>query len=191
MYTHLAPPQAALSYLLDAPKVLGASMLLAAGLVVVIFWPVIDFLLQQLLVSHWLWWSWEKSYRYARAALPLKLLIGQMAATALSKACGRLYQRARDYLIEIECQMWEQAIPLTIVDEEELEARARREQEKIEEQERLQQQLMSNSFDQEEEEDFSDSDGVELEGEVDLLVDDFGELDGVEDSSDEDSLDQL
>jgi hypothetical protein len=48
------------------------------------------------------------------AALPLKLLLGQMAWKFLANSFGKLENRVRDYIVDVECAILEESIPLTV-----------------------------------------------------------------------------
>jgi hypothetical protein len=59
------------------------------------------------------WMSWG---RFVHAALPLKILIGQMAWKFLAGSFGKLETFVRDYIVELECMILEESIPVTIGD---------------------------------------------------------------------------
>ena len=92
--------------------VLGAS--LALGVLVTL--PVWESLLQTALCSSFVWTHWPQWARFVHAALPLKLLLGQMAFKGVARAWGKLYAGIRTRLIEWECRILEECTPLTIVE---------------------------------------------------------------------------
>ena len=70
------------------------------------------------LTSRLVWLQWPNWGRFVHAALPLKLLLGQMAWRVVAVSFARLYQRVRSVLVEWECQMWQESIPLTVLEGE-------------------------------------------------------------------------
>ena len=59
------------------------------------------------------WTSWS---RFAHAALPLKLLLGQMAWKLIATSFGKLEGIVRDCIVDLECSILEENIPVTISD---------------------------------------------------------------------------
>ena len=119
LYTHLNPIGTLLAFLLDAPILLAAAMLLTAATGFLVTLPVWEKFLQMFLTHPLLWLQWPQWGRFVHAALPVKLLLGQMAWKVLAMFFGNLYGRVRDALIEWECQIWEDCIPLTILEDTE------------------------------------------------------------------------
>lgn len=103
-----------LSFLLDQSAVLKMLLALIFLCGAIIFMPLIEFTMSRFLVSSTVWSSWHNWARVVHAALPLKLLLGQLGWKALAKALGKLEQRVRDNLIELECANLEEMIPLTV-----------------------------------------------------------------------------
>jgi len=103
-----------LSFLLDQSVVLKMLLALTFLFGAIIFMPLIEFTMSRFLVSSTVWSSWHNWARVVHAALPLKLLLGQLGWKALAKALGKLEQRVRDNLIELECASLEEMIPLTV-----------------------------------------------------------------------------
>lgn len=116
LYTHLSPLGTLLSCLLDAPLLLGAAMMVAFTFVFLATFPLWEWLIKELLTSHILWNNWHQWGRFVHAALPLKLLLGQLAWKGIASVFGQIYGQVRANLVEIECQLLEKAIPLTIVE---------------------------------------------------------------------------
>jgi hypothetical protein len=115
LYTHLSPTGTALSLLLDRPLLLAFAVLGSIILAFLLTFPIWESLLQTFLTSSFLWTNWPQWGRFVHAALPLKLLLGQLAWKFVADAFGRVYGQIRDYLVEWECQMWQDCIPLTIL----------------------------------------------------------------------------
>jgi hypothetical protein len=103
-----------LSLILDNAIVLKSLLGTAIFLILLIFLPALDFAMNRALVSSTVWTSWPQWARFAHAALPLKLLLAQMGFKMLSKAFGKLEQRVKDVLVEIECSNLESCTPLTL-----------------------------------------------------------------------------
>lgn len=102
--------------LLDLGNGMVLRSLLALGLVgaLIVFMPVLEYLVNRLLVSgvFWAWWpSWS---RIARAALPLKLLIGQMAWKFVAGSFAKLENKVKEYVVDMECEILEESVPLTV-----------------------------------------------------------------------------
>lgn len=119
LYTHLSPPAALLSFLLDAPILLGLAMTLVMAIGLLMTLPVWERLLQAFLTSRFLWLQWPNWGRFVHAALPLKILLGQMAYKFLADGFGRVHGRLRSALIEMECRNLEASVPLTILEDDE------------------------------------------------------------------------
>lgn len=118
LYSHLSPVGTALSLLLDVPWLMALTMgaVLAIGLLLTL--PVWERALTLVLTSRLVWVQWPNWGRFVHAALPLKLLLGQMAWRVVAVSFARLYQRVRSVLVEWECQMWQESIPLTVLEGE-------------------------------------------------------------------------
>jgi hypothetical protein len=116
LYNHLTPTGQLLSFILDAPIVLATAMVLVGFLGLVVTLPFWEGLVQTILTHPLIWKQWPQWGRFVHAALPLKLLLGQLAWKAMAAIFGRVYARVRDQLIEWECQIWEECMPLTILE---------------------------------------------------------------------------
>ena len=88
----------------------------ALGLVVaaVVFMPVIEYVVNRFLVCGLLWAKWPSWARFLHAALPLKLLLFQMAFRYIGKIFLKLVGIVKVRLVELESQILEQMIPLTV-----------------------------------------------------------------------------
>ncbi len=102
-----------LSLLLKGPflKILLSGAILAAFLV---FLPVIEYVTNRLLVSGFLWMQWPTWARFVHAALPLKLFLAQYSWKVLEQGFGHVEHIIRERIIEWECQMLEQCVPVTV-----------------------------------------------------------------------------
>lgn len=89
---------------------LGLALLYGA----LLFMPVLEYFFNRLLVSGLLWSQWHRWSRFVHAALPLKLLLGQMAGKLIANAFGKLHGVVKERLVELECQLLETKIPLTV-----------------------------------------------------------------------------
>ena len=92
------------------PIVVGLSL----TILTIVFLPVLEYFVNRLLVSSFLWSQWTRWYRFVHAALPLKLFLGQMIYGYLSKAFSALTRHVKDILVEQECALLEQCLPLTV-----------------------------------------------------------------------------
>lgn len=111
---HCGPTGLVLALLLDHAIVLKALLAAAMILAILIFLPILDFWMSRMLVSSTIWINWPQWARIVHAALPLKLLLGQMGFKFLANLFGKVEQRVRDALVELECVNLEQCIPLTV-----------------------------------------------------------------------------
>jgi hypothetical protein len=117
LYTYLTPWGALLSFLLDTPILLATTLMLTTFMAILITLPLWEMVAQTFLTSNVLWANWPQWGRFMHAALPLKLLLGQMAWKGLASIFAAVYGRIRQVLIEWECQVWENCVPLTILDD--------------------------------------------------------------------------
>ncbi|VEU33604.1 unnamed protein product [Pseudo-nitzschia multistriata] len=110
---HMGPKGVLLSTLLDGnrlPLVVGILVLLVTIQVL----PIIEAVMNRLLVSGFVWERWPSWYRYVRVGLPFKLLILQVAFGQVSKAFSALVVFIKDKLVDMECRILEETIPLTV-----------------------------------------------------------------------------
>jgi hypothetical protein len=76
--------------------------------------PLLEYFLNRFLVSGFVWGRWHQWCRFLHAALPLKLLLGQMAFKFVLSLFDKLLGIVKERLVELECQILEQHIPLTV-----------------------------------------------------------------------------
>ena len=114
MYAHLPWQGYMLSVLLDGPFVLSLALMAVLTFVLALTRPIWESMLAIFLTSPYLWTKWWNWHRYVHAPLPFKLLIGQMTWKGFVRAFSKLQGIAREYLIQVECRIWEEAIPLTV-----------------------------------------------------------------------------
>jgi len=104
------------SLLLD----LGSGMLLRSLLAVsvllslVFLLPVGEYVVGRLLVSRGLWIRWASWSRFVHAALPMRLILGQMLWRTLAGGFCKLEGAVRDTVVEMECRLLEERVPLTV-----------------------------------------------------------------------------
>ena len=116
MYAHLPWQGYVLALLLDNPLILKAAVLAVLMMALALTRPIWEGFLTMLLTSQFLWTRWPSWARFVHAALPLKLLLGQMSWKGFTIVFGKLQGIAKEYLIQTECRIWEDAIPLTILE---------------------------------------------------------------------------
>lgn len=75
--------------------------------------PLIEVMSSRVLTSSFLWAKWFSWGRFVHAALPLKILIGQMVWKFSAATFGKLESVVRDYVIELECNILEECTPVT------------------------------------------------------------------------------
>lgn len=103
--------------LLDLGKGMALKTLLglASLLVFCFILPILEIVMSRFLTCSPLWMKWMAWGRFVHAALPLKILLGQMAWKSLAGSFGRLEGFVRDYIVELECIILEESIPCTVV----------------------------------------------------------------------------
>lgn len=103
-----------LSYLLDHALVLRSLLGLFVALSCLIALPTLEWIVHKSLISKLFWNQWPTWGRIVHAALPLKLLLAQMAYKSLIQVLSKCENRVRDVLIDMECTMLEECMPLTV-----------------------------------------------------------------------------
>jgi hypothetical protein len=116
LYNYLTPAGTLLSFILDTPIVLATCMLIVGLLGLLATLPFWEAVVQTVLMHPLVWTSWPNWGRFVHAALPLKLLLGQLAWRGMATIFFSIYTNIRDRLIEWECQIWEDCMPLTILE---------------------------------------------------------------------------
>jgi hypothetical protein len=117
MYTHLSAGGALLSCLLDAPLLLATTVVVLLSVAFLLTLPVWETILRLTLTSPLVWMQWHQWARFVHAAFPLKLLLGQLAFKGVASLFGRLLNDVRGRLVELECQILEKCVPLTILED--------------------------------------------------------------------------
>lgn len=110
---HVGPKGVILSMLLDRnrlPIVVGFFLILA----IIQLLPIIEILANRFLVSGYLWSKWFTWHRYVHIGLPFKLLIVQTIFSYAAKGFSVLVSLVKDKLVDLECQILEETIPLTV-----------------------------------------------------------------------------
>lgn len=92
------------------PLALGITM----TILVILAMPIFEYIINRIAVSGIVWYRWVKWSRFVHAALPLKILMGQMAYKGVAIVFNKLLSIVKDQLVELECQILEQMIPLTV-----------------------------------------------------------------------------
>eukprot|EP00559_Dactyliosolen_fragilissimus_P000447 CAMPEP_0184860738 /NCGR_PEP_ID=MMETSP0580-20130426/5568_1 /TAXON_ID=1118495 /ORGANISM="Dactyliosolen fragilissimus" /LENGTH=435 /DNA_ID=CAMNT_0027357951 /DNA_START=62 /DNA_END=1369 /DNA_ORIENTATION=+ len=91
------------------------------GLLIVGLWsvflvlgmPLVECLVGRFLVSSVFWMKWQNWARIVHAALPLKLLIGQLIWKCFAGLTNDLESKVREYVVDLECAILEESIPIT------------------------------------------------------------------------------
>jgi hypothetical protein len=105
-----------ITLLLDTARGALLKSVLVVGIlsVLILFMPMIEFIVNRALVSSMFWLRWPTWGRFVHAALPLKLLLGQLGWKFLASSFGKLESRVRDSIVDMECAILEESIPLTV-----------------------------------------------------------------------------
>lgn len=96
----------------------GNRLVFVVGIMVtMIIWisfPILEYIFHRLLVSRLLWSRWHQWSRIVHAAFPLKLFLAQTSAKYLASLFDKLVGIIKEQLVELECQLLEETIPLTV-----------------------------------------------------------------------------
>ncbi|KAI2499675.1 hypothetical protein MHU86_14808 [Fragilaria crotonensis] len=111
---HCGPTGLILSLLLDHGAVLKTLLILSIFLAFTVIFPVVDSVMNRILVSSTVWGNWPQWARIIHAALPLKLLMAQMGFKFAAGLLNKVEQRVKDALVELECNNLEATVPLTV-----------------------------------------------------------------------------
>lgn len=76
--------------------------------------PMIEAIFSRILTSSTLWMKWMSWGRFVHAALPLKILLGQMAWKFIAGSFAKLEGLVKDYIVDLECEILEESIPVTV-----------------------------------------------------------------------------
>jgi hypothetical protein len=180
LYHYLNPAGALLSFLLDTPLLLVGGLLTVMGAFFLITLPLWESLLTTLVTSNLLWAQWPQWGRFLHAALPFKLLLGQMAYKGVASLLGKVYGDVRSRLVEVECQLWETCIPLTILPE------GSREQQRLAEEEDSDEMEDDDFEGMVEVEDSDEDDDLDIEADTEEDVEELDSDEDLEESDDED-----
>lgn len=104
--------------LLDSGKGLGLRLLLALAVMstLIMSLPLLEIGAGRLLTCSTLWMKWMSWGKFVHAALPLKILLGQMGWKFMAGSFGKLEAVVKEYLVDLECAILEESIPVTIRD---------------------------------------------------------------------------
>jgi len=76
-----------------------------------------EYIVGRVLTSKLLWDKWASWGRFVHAALPLKLIMTQMIWRFIGGSYMKLETYVKDYIVELECNILEKSVPLTIYNE--------------------------------------------------------------------------
>jgi len=80
----------------------------------IICMPIIQYIVGRFLVSGYLWMKWPSWSRFVHVGLPFKLLMIQLLFNQLNKVFGRIISAVKERLVNLECRILEETIPLTV-----------------------------------------------------------------------------
>jgi hypothetical protein len=94
------------------------SLLITITLVLLLTIPIWEYIMFRIVSSNsFVWNAWPHWSRFVHAALPLQLLMVQMSYRFIQSAFLALYHMIRNQLIEYECYLYEQCVPLTLIEQ--------------------------------------------------------------------------
>lgn len=104
------------SVLLDGGNglVLRSLLIMTVLSVIITLMPLLEFIVGRIIVSAPFWAQWTTWGRVVRAGFPLKLLIGQLAWKGVASAFSKLENNVREYIVDMECEILEDSVPLTV-----------------------------------------------------------------------------
>ena len=104
------------SVLLDGGNglVLRSLLIMTVLSVIITLMPLLEFIVGRIIVSAPFWAQWTTWGRVVRAGFPLKLLIGQLAWKGVATTFGKLENNVREYIVDMECEILEESVPLTV-----------------------------------------------------------------------------
>ena len=104
------------SVLLDGANgmALRSLLVLTALCALILLLPIIEYVVGRILVSAPFWSQWTTWGRILRAGFPLKLLLGQMAWKGVASCFTRVENAVREYIVDMECDILEECVPVTV-----------------------------------------------------------------------------
>jgi hypothetical protein len=109
---HVGPKGVLLNFLLNdavLPLAVAAQLLF----IVMLFMPVIEYMVNRFLVSGTLWMRWPSWGRFVHMGLPFKIMVAQWMWGLAAGLFKTIVARVKDRLVELECEILEETIPLT------------------------------------------------------------------------------
>lgn len=104
------------SVLLDGGNglVLRSLLIMTVLSVIITLMPLLEFIVGRIIVSAPFWAQWTTWGRVVRAGFPLKLLLGQLAWKGVATTFSKLENNVREYIVDMECEILEESVPLTV-----------------------------------------------------------------------------
>mmetsp|Transcript_50372 Transcript_50372/g.107278 ORF Transcript_50372/g.107278 Transcript_50372/m.107278 type:complete len:383 (-) Transcript_50372:73-1221(-) len=104
------------SILLDGANgmVLRSLLILSVLSALVLLMPLLEYVVGRIIVSAPFWAQWTTWGRVARAGFPLKLLIGQLVWKAVASCFSKLENEVREHIVDLECEILEDNVPVTV-----------------------------------------------------------------------------
>lgn len=100
--------------LLDAPLILRTTLAMVFLLSFISLLPIFEYIFNAFILnSSFVWSHYHQWERFLHAAFPFKLLVAQMTWKLLATKFDALFKRVRDAIVDIECQILEETIPVT------------------------------------------------------------------------------
>jgi hypothetical protein len=110
---HVGPKGIVLNILLN-DNVLTMVIGFSICVLLVVLMPIWAAILNRLLVSGLLWNNWISWGRFVHLGLPFKLMVGQWIIGLVNFAFQRVKGKIKDRLVEWECEILNQSLPLTL-----------------------------------------------------------------------------
>jgi hypothetical protein len=100
--------------LLDTPLILRTTLALTILIAFIAFLPIFEYFFNAFILnSSFVWSHYHQWERFLHAAFPFKLLVAQMTWKLVATKLDALFKKVRDNIVDIECQILEETIPVT------------------------------------------------------------------------------
>lgn len=111
------------SVLLDRPYMLRSMLVLTVAMIIISILPILEYAFNfGILNSKFVWERYNNWGKFYHAAFPFKLLLAQMAWKFVATKFDSLQRKVLDHIVDMECAILEESVPVTLKDDDEIEA---------------------------------------------------------------------
>jgi hypothetical protein len=120
------------SVLLDRPYLFRCMLALVTTIALISILPVLEYAFNfMILNSSAVWDRYNNWARFLHTAFPFKLLMAQMAWKFVATKFETLERKVMDHIVDLECDILEESVPVTLRDEDEMEAELQADEEHV------------------------------------------------------------